>query len=198
MQFKTNESFSTFLQQGERKIKEKRFVAHILCFPVTWFPFNNFWHTPKNCMKNNGVHDAHQSEWSCFHPSQQFNPRKTSQRLHHYLFRQFFFPLSPFASPTSASMLFPVKRFHNFSLSFNIRIEGWTNNLLQYPLLSQNFGDSLDTSIDLFSLPDDKFFFKFTWNAIPGSRREKKFHWFLFVRINSPAEHWRAANEHER
>lgn len=31
----------------KNQAQEKRFLAHILCFPVTWFLFNNFWHTTK-------------------------------------------------------------------------------------------------------------------------------------------------------
>lgn len=51
--------------------KEKRFVAHILCFPVTWrFTFNNFWQTHENCIKNNCV--------SCVHVHGIFTPHRTN------------------------------------------------------------------------------------------------------------------------
>lgn len=40
---------------SRRRRKTGNFIAHILCFPVTWFPFNNCRQTAENCVKNNCI-----------------------------------------------------------------------------------------------------------------------------------------------
>jgi hypothetical protein len=45
--------YCIILRAVSSRVSAKNFErkTHILCFPVTWFPFNNFWHNPRIARK---------------------------------------------------------------------------------------------------------------------------------------------------